>query len=80
MVQILLKYLKTQMLISNLSRSIYGNECEDRDKNIFTLINYTKKQKHPFISEIPNVYGFDYDGKIVHNSEVILLTAKYLSY
>jgi len=39
MVQILLKYLKTQMLISNLSPSIYGNEFEDRDKNIFTLIN-----------------------------------------
>ena len=65
MVQRLLKNLKTQMLITNLSPSIYGNEFEDRDKNIFTSINQKNKEtkRSLSISEIPNDYGFDYDGK-----------------
>lgn len=82
MEQILLKYLKTQMLISNLSSSIYGNEFEDTDKNIFTSINHKNKETKRSLSirEIPNEYDLIMMEKIFHNCEVILLTAKYLSY
>lgn len=82
MEQILLKYLKTQMLISNLSSSIYGNEFEDTDKNIFTSINQKNKETKRSLSirEIPNEYDLIMMEKIFHNCEVILLTAKYLSY